>query len=232
MDEPKTLPEVLAELCASDLPLGERLAAYAKRLREIGSPMGAEYEVLVERLRSGLVGSGAPELGETMPPFMLPNLDGHLTTLDEVLADGPVVISFNRGHWCSFCRIELTTLAAAEPRIAELGGRIVSIMPDRQEFVRLLPRTILGRIGILLDMDNSYAISLGLAMWVGEALTGLMQERNLCLDEFQGNRSWMLPLPATFVVAADGIVHARYVDPDFRSRMEIDDIVATLRRIA
>ena len=171
-------------------------------------------------------------VGEAMPSFLLPDVDGHLTTLDEVLADGPAVISFNRGHWCSFCRIELTTLAAAQPRIAELGSRIVSIMPDREAFIRRLPARILERVRILLDMDNSYAMSLGLAIWVGEALTALMRERRLCLDEFQGNATWMLPLPATFVVARDGIVHARFVDPDFRSRMEIDDIVAALRRIA
>ena len=232
MDEAKTLPELLAELCASDLPLGERLSAYAKRLREIGSPMGVEYETLVERLRAGLAGGGAPAVGEAVPSFLLPDVDGHLTTLDEVLADGPAVISFNRGHWCSFCRIELTTLAAAQPRIAELGSRIVSIMPDREAFIRRLPARILERVRILLDMDNSYAMSLGLAIWVGEALTALMRERRLCLDEFQGNATWMLPLPATFVVARDGIVHARFVDPDFRSRMEIDDIGAALRRIA
>jgi peroxiredoxin len=224
----KTLPELLAEICASDAPLGERLAAYAAKLTEIGSPMGAEYGLLVARLRSGQAGHGAPGIGEPLPPFLLPDQHGHLLALNDVLADGPAVVSFNRGHWCSFCRIELTTLAAAEPEIAGHGARIVSIMPDRQSFIRLLPSSITERITILSDPDNSYAMSLGLAIWVGEALTALMRERNLCLDEFQGNASWMLPIPATFVVGRDGRVSARHVDPDFRRRMEVEEILEAL----
>lgn len=229
MDTPKTLPEVLAEICASDAPLGERLATYAARLTEIGSPMGAEYGLLVARLRSGQAGRGAPGIGEPLPSFLLPDRHGHLVALKDVLAQGPAVISFNRGHWCSFCRIELTMLAAVEPEIAAHGARVVSIMPDRQSFIRLLPRTVTERITILSDPDNSYAMSLGLAIWVGEPLTALMRERNLCLDEFQGNAAWMLPIPATFVVARDGTVLARHVDPDFRRRMEVDEILQALR---
>ncbi|WP_439579087.1 redoxin domain-containing protein [Elioraea sp.] len=228
MDATKTLPEILAEICASDAPLGERLAIYAARLKETGSPMGLEYGALVERLRSGHAGAGAPAIGEAMPPFLLPDRRGHLVGLEAILADGPAVISFNRGHWCSFCRIELTTLAAAEGRVAAAGARIVSIMPDRHEFVRLLPSSIVDRITILSDVDNSYAMSLGLAIWVGDALAAMMRERSLCLDEFQGNHSWMLPIPATFVVGRDGTVLARHVDPDFRSRMEVADILDAL----
>jgi peroxiredoxin len=50
------------------------------------------------------------------------------------------------------------------------------------------------------------------------------------LPSFQGNDSWILPIPATFVVGRDGIVAARFVDPDYRKRMAIDDLIAALRR--
>ncbi len=39
----------------------------------------------------------------------------------------------------------------------------------------------------------------------------------------------MLPIPATFVVGTDGVIKARHVDPDYRRRMEIDDLLATLK---
>jgi peroxiredoxin len=48
------------------------------------------------------------------------------------------------------------------------------------------------------------------------------------LDMYQGNDAWFVPIPATFVVGADGIIAARFVDPDFRRRMEIDDILSAL----
>ena len=46
---------------------------------------------------------------------------------------------------------------------------------------------------------------------------------------FQGNESWMLPIPATFVVGPDGVVKARHIDPDYRHRMAIDNLLAALK---
>jgi peroxiredoxin len=49
------------------------------------------------------------------------------------------------------------------------------------------------------------------------------------LPQYQGNDSWMLPIPATFVVGKDGRVKARFVDPDYRKRMTIEDLVGALK---
>jgi peroxiredoxin len=77
-------------------------------------------------------------------------------------------------------------------------------------------------------MDNGYALSLNLAIWLGaemqKMLAGLRD-----LPSFQGNNAWILPIPATFVVAKDGLIRARFVDPDYRKRMAIDDLLAALK---
>ena len=49
------------------------------------------------------------------------------------------------------------------------------------------------------------------------------------LPRYQGNDAWMLPIPATFVVGTDGLIKARFVDPDYRKRMDIDEMIAALR---
>ena len=49
------------------------------------------------------------------------------------------------------------------------------------------------------------------------------------MKHFHGNDGWVLPIPATFVVGRDGLVKARFVDPDFRKRMEVDDLIAALK---
>jgi peroxiredoxin len=49
------------------------------------------------------------------------------------------------------------------------------------------------------------------------------------MASFHGNDGWVLPIPATFVVGRDGLVKARFVDPDFRKRMEINDLIAALK---
>jgi peroxiredoxin len=63
---------------------------------------------------------------------------------------------------------------------------------------------------------------------VGEALKGLMKGRGYHLDAFHGNDGWFLPVPATFVIGRDCRIRARFVDPDFRKRMEIDEILSAL----
>src|SRR5271169_5615286 len=121
------LAEALARICTMDAPLGARLAAYADVMRDLQSPFADEYDRIVARLRSGEAGAGAPHPGEDMPPFLLPSADGRMVSLDELRAGGPVVVSFNRGHWCPFCKIELGALAAAEREFAELDAKVVSI---------------------------------------------------------------------------------------------------------
>lgn len=214
-----------------DGPLSHKLAAYSDRLRELNFPFAEAYDTLVSRLIDGGIGSAAPKVGEPMPPFTLPARDGSLVSLEELLAEGPVVLSFNRGHWCPFCKIELRTFVAYHAEIARHGGRVVSILPDRQAFLGPLNADTGGKLLILSDMDNGYALSLGLVLWLGDRLKELMRGRGLHLDTIHGNDGWFVPLPATFVVASDGTVAARHVDPDFRLRMELEDVVAALRRL-
>jgi hypothetical protein len=86
------------------------------------------------------------------------------------------------------------------------------------------------RLRVLTDVDNGYALSLGLVTFVDDGLRERMMARGLDLDTFQGNGGWFLPLPATFVVDRRGLVAGRFIDPDFRSRMDVADILEALRR--
>ncbi len=79
---------------------------------------------------------------------------------------------------------------------------------------------------ILSDMDNGYALLLNLAFYVGDEKRRFMTAAGWDVSPYQGNESWTLPIPATFVVGRDGRVTARFIDPDYRKRMEIDDILA------
>ena len=122
----------------------------------------------------------------------------------------------------------LNALAQAHRKVSEEGGQIIAIMPDRQQFSSEIK--IKGELpfSILTDMDNGYALSLNLAIWIGDEMKGMMSGRQ-DLPEYQGNDSWMLPIPATFVVGQDGRIKARFVDPDYRKRMAINDLLAALK---
>jgi peroxiredoxin len=86
------------------------------------------------------------------------------------------------------------------------------------------------RFPILTDMDNGYAMSLNLAIWVGPEMEKYMTSIGRVLPNYQGNDSWMLPIPATFVVGKDGRIKARFVDPDYRKRMTVEELLEALKQ--
>ena len=108
-------------------------------------------------------------------------------------------------------------------------AQIVAITPERRRFTAALQTDANAPFPILTDMDNGYALSLNLAIWVGEEMKNLIASAGWDVPAYQGNQAWMLPIPATFVVGADGVIVARYVDPDYRRRMDIDQLLAALK---
>jgi peroxiredoxin len=211
-----------------DASLGEQLRAFADVARQRQPHFAEAVDRLVERLRRHGAGESAPRPGEPMPPFVLPDDTSHLVSLEQLLDQGPIAVTFHRGHWCPYCRININALAQMHGEIAREGGQIVAIMPDRQKFVAELRSQSNVPFPILTDMDNGYALSLNLTIWVGAEMQKLMEPRR-DLPTFQGNSTWMLPIPATFVVGRDGLIRARFIDPDYRQPMAIADILAALR---
>ena len=226
-----TIAEAFEQARSMDAPLGERLSAYAEASRHLNARFADAVDRLVGRLQSGQVAAGSPKEGEPMPAFLLPDHTGRLVGLEDLLAEGPAVVTFARGHWCPYCKIAVSALAEIADDVTALGAQIVAIVPDRQRFAARLRVDTAAPFPILTDIDNGYALSLGLVFWVGEEMQQLMLARNANPAESQGNDSWFLPVPATFVVGRDGIIKARHVDPDYRTRMEIDAVLEALRRV-
>ncbi|AZO22351.1 AhpC/TSA family protein [Mesorhizobium sp. M1E.F.Ca.ET.045.02.1.1] len=212
-----------------DAPLNERLAVVAAAVRRLNSEFADAVDRLVDRLEKLGAGAMAPVAGEVMPGFLLPDDEGKLVSLAEMLAKGPAVVTFQRGHWCPYCRVNAIGIVEVQRQIAELGGQVVVIMPERRKFAKAMKAAVGAQFPFLIDMDNGYALSLNLAIWVGAEMERLMGV-GFDLPSYQGNSSWFLPIPATFIVGTNGIITDRFVDPDYRRRMDIDDLIAALRR--
>lgn len=212
-----------------DAPLSERLQAFADDVAAFSPEFASIVERLVERLRTVGVGKMTPRPGEVMPPFLLPNQDGRLVALENLIDRGPVVVSFHRGQWCPYCRINADALARLQDEIAPTSAQVVAITPNLEEYNLGLKSDIQGTFPILTDLDNGYALQLDLVFRVPDEKREAMSASGWDISPYQGNTSWLLPIPATFVVGRDGIIRARFVDPDYRKRMAIEDILAALR---
>lgn len=225
----QSLEEAFLHCRDMDASLRQRLDTFSAAARLLRPGMQEAVDRMVERLMAFDAGAAAPQIGDTMPPFVLPNEKGELVSLDALLRVGPVAITFHRGHWCPYCRISTKALAEAQARIAAEGAQIVAIMPDRNQFAASFKREAKAYYPVLTDMDNGYALSLDLAIWVGAEVQSLMAASGRDLPLYQGNDAWLLPLPASFVVDAGGTIRARFIDPDYRKRMAIENLIAALR---
>ena len=114
----KPLSELLEEAFVQcrdmDASLAERLQAFADAVGELGPIFQSSVDDLVARLRAHDVGDNAPKPGEKMPDFVLPDERGQLVSLEQLLEKGPVAVTFHRGHWCPYCRINTRALAEAQ----------------------------------------------------------------------------------------------------------------------
>jgi peroxiredoxin len=225
---PVAIREAFERYRDMDASLSERLAGFASTVRALNPSFHAAADRLVDRLtRSGSF-KGAPGIGDAMPAFLLPDYRGRLVGLDALLSAGPAAITFHRGHWCPYCRISIRTWARAYDQVRRLGSEVVAVTPDLQQFAAQFQTESQADFPILSDVDNGYALSLGLAVWVGAEMQALMRDLGQDLEKFQGNDLWAFPIPATFVVGTDGRIVARFLDPDYRKRAAIELVLEAL----
>jgi peroxiredoxin len=221
--------EECTERCrAMDAPLSERLAAFADDVRRVSPEFADVVARMIDRLRATGAGQDAPKPGELMPEFLLPDERGRLVSLAELTATGPVVLAFHRGHWCPYCRISASALADIYNDIKRLGAELVAITPEVEKFNSELKSTVKAPFRVLSDMDNGYALLLNLAFYVGDEKRASMIAAGWDISPFMDSTAWTLPIPATFIVGRDGLVKARFIDPDYRKRMGVEDILAAL----
>src|SRR5262249_38344071 len=208
----KPLPEALDEAFRHsrdmEASLGERLESLARAVRTLSPPLADAVDRRVARLQKSGAGQNAPQVGEPMPPFHLPDEAGRVVSLERLLSKGPVAGTFHRGDWCPYCRLNTKALAEGQTQIASNGGQVRAIMPDRQQFAEKFKTESQARFPILTDMDNGYALSLNLVVWVGAEMERMIASAGRDIPSYQGNTSWMLPIPATFVVGMDARIKA------------------------
>lgn len=217
------------EVRRSELSLTERLRVVADAARTHKPWYAEAIDEFAERLRQVQAGSDAPRVGDRMPPFVLPDQDGQLVALDAVLGLGPAVIAFHRGHWCPFCRLSMIALAEIEQKLKP--AQIVAISTETQRYTKMLREQTGAMFPVLTDMDGAYAMSLSIAVMLDDKLASMISEAGWDVPLYQGGKEWVLPIPAVFVVRQDGTIAARHIDPDYRQRMEIDELLRCVKSV-
>jgi peroxiredoxin len=227
--------DVARKARAMRAPIATRLAMVEADFRARLVDYTRAMDRLVARLRdSGAVG-GVPEVGEVFPDFILPDAQGRLWRLETALEKGPVILAFHRGYWCDFCHLNMAALAEISPQVAERGSQIVAISPQNAENALKLARDSGADFPILCDIGLGISSLLGLSYVIDDDLQRELALLQVDLNAANNGDGWLMPITATFVLNTDGVIAARHLDPDPRTRMDGDAILqaaAALQRAA
>ena len=204
------------------------ILAAIRRSRETAE-LRAAYAEFLERLDAGQVAAQASKPGDTMPGFLLPNAEGRLVDAAELLARGPLVVTFFRGGWCPYCSATLEALEAVLPELSRAGGTLVAMTPETGGRALAMKRERGLHYEVLVDVDLAVAMAFGIVFRTPPLYLALLRRHGVDLAERSGNPGWLLPVPAAFLVGQDGVVRRAWVNVDFTQRAEPAEILAALR---
>lgn len=183
----------------------------------------------------GLIATGIAEQsikpGNDFPDFDLPNAQSVSRSLKTLLHDGPLVVSFYRGAWCPYCNLEINELQKRLPDITAAGGQLVAISPQTPD--KSIDQATSSKLTfeVLSDIDNKLAKQCGLVFTLPESLRPIYSAWEIDIPDHNGNDSFELPIPATYIIDTGGKIRYAFADMDYTKRLEPDIIIEQLKML-
>ncbi|WP_339767637.1 peroxiredoxin-like family protein [uncultured Paraglaciecola sp.] len=174
------------------------------------------------------IANDALTVGDDAPDFSLPNVTGELITLAELLAHGPVVLSFYRGGWCPYCNFELRAFQNVLPEIQQLGGQLVAISPQTPDNSLSTQEKNELEYAVLADVGNKVTNDYGLVFSLDKRLRPVYEKFGLDIPAINGDDTFTLPMPATYIIGQDGKIVYAFVAEDYTKRAEPSDVIDIL----
>ncbi len=196
--------------------------------KNISAKVLGQLEEAIEGLKHSNHFSRRLRTGDTAPDFALTNCHGQTFTLANVLREAPVVLSFFRGGWCGYDTLELQHLQRIRAQINECGARLLCIAPAKPENLSAVQREYGLDFDLLFDEANRVGELFGIAYPIPQIVRTIYEAFDLELPEENGDDSYRLPLPVTYVINQEGTVVLDYFNHDYTQRLEPSNILEML----
>ncbi len=223
----RSLPE-----SGSDHDLRPLRDIFAERKELIAKYVPADVQAVHNRTVAGLKAQGlaasALKVGSSAPAFELPDHSGRLVSSADLLSKGRLVLSFIRGRWCPFCVGQMEAMSYVAAEIAAAGASIVAVSPQTEKQAFFMHDQHKLAFPLLVDAHNQLARMFGLAYRVPEEQQALYRSTFVNLPFANGDSSWELPIPATFVIDRDGTILFASANEDYMERPEPLEILSVL----
>lgn len=205
---------------------------FAERKELIAKYVPTETQAIhaqtVAGLRARNVAAHALQVGANAPTFELHDQEGEIISSADLLARGRLIICFIRGRWCPFCVGQMEAMNLALPAIEQTGATLLGISPQtvKQSFFMHDQHKL--RFSLLSDGRNKVAGQFRLTYRVPAIQEAVYRRAFVNLPFTNGDDSWELPIPATYVIERDGRIIYAYANEDYTERSEPSEILAIL----
>lgn len=204
--------------------------------KEMTANMSSEIIDKIQKGRDDIISKNTEiqylKENDQIPSFSLPNQSGNLISSDELLKNGPLVISFYRGGWCPYCNLELRSLQSNLEEIKEYGANLIAISPEQPDDSLDVSEKNNLEFSVLSDSNNIVAKKFGLVFEVPTELDELNKnEFGLDLAARNSTDKPELPVPATYVVEKNGKIKYAFVNLDYTKRAEPSEIINVLKEL-
>jgi len=190
-------------------------------------------EAHIAHLAASHIAERAKQVGDRAPQVRLPDQHGQPFDVADLLAKGPVIITFYRGGWCPFCNLELKAYEALLPRIAAAGASLVAISPEKPDDTSTTAEKNALTFPVLSDIGQGVGRAFGVVYAFTEEVRTVYEGFGLDVPAKNGAPGeWSLPLSATYVVAQDGVILFADTGVDYRERTDPLEVLQRLEHRA
>lgn len=212
-------------------PLKEILAERKEGVAKYVPPdVQAVHDRTVAVLKAQRFADRALRVGDIAPAFELTDHNGKPVSSVDLLAKGPLVLLFIRGRWCPFCVTQMEAMNYIAAQIAAAGASLIAISPQTEKQAYFMHDQHKLAFPLLVDARNQVARQFGLVYNVPDEQKDLYRRIFVNLPLANGDDSWTLPIPATYILDRDATVLYACANEDYTERPEPLEILSLLER--
>jgi len=193
-----------------------------------GESIHSLFEAQISAAAEHLLQAHVPKRGDRAPDFSLSASDGRLLTLDEVVSQGPVVLTFYRGSWCNFCNAALRLWQRALPGLWASGANLYAIAPETLDMCKDFKSAAKLDYELVSDEGHVAADAYGLTFELPDYVRDTLAGFGIDVGTRNGNGDWSVPVTATFAIGRDKRVLFVDCGPDYRQRADPEQVLSAL----
>jgi len=170
-------------------------------------------------------------VGDKLPNLTFKNAQNQDVNLTAPYAEQPIVLTVYRGGWSPYCVTNLEQWQDKLEQVTALGAAIIAISPESSQQVATTVGKDALAYTVLSDSTGSAIKALGLAFILDDTTQAKYKGFGVDLSKLNADGTWELPHSATYVVDTTGVIRYVYVNEDYKTRANVDEVFAAISKM-